>query len=190
MVSVQKKTKKRKFSIVNPYKQINIENRPPLKVNVNPPNQQFVRPMQSKPQLQPLMAHKAPKPPNQILKNRNNFDQKIYNNQRSAVPQFTNVHQNNPNFQNGYPQYVSQPYIIPQQYYDQQHELFLRQQHSFRQQALSSQMQQGFHNLNTVELMRMRQMIQSELFYLRIQNETNYNQMRPLANPNYFINFH
>lgn len=186
MVSVQKKTKKRKFAIVNPYKQINIENRPPLKKVVNPPSQQFVRPMQSKPQLQPLMTPNPPKAPKQILKNQNQFDQNIFNNQRAA-PQFTNVHQRNPNFQNGYQQFVpQQQYMNPQQYYEQQHDMFLRQQHGLRQHVLSSQMQQGFHNLNTVELMRMRQMIQSELFYLRIQHETNYYHMGPVVNRNFF----
>lgn len=183
MVSVQKKTKKRKF-FVNPYNQNNNENRQPPKPKskvVNPPRQQFNRPMQSKPTLQPQMVSNAPN-----LNNQNHFDQSSFNNQRSA-PRY----QQNSNFQNqnGYPQYVSQQYMNnTQQYYGQPPDnLFMRQQQqNFVQQTLTTQMQQGFHNLNTVELMRMRQMIQSELYYLRIQNETNYYQSVRPVNGSFF----
>lgn len=180
MVSAQKNTKKRKFA--NPYNQNNNENRQPPKPKskvVNPSRQQFMRPMQSKPTLQPQMVQNAP----------NQIDQNQFYNQRPA-PRYhnnTNGHQQNPNFQNGYQQYVSQQYINPQPYYGQQNNSFMRQQQQgLLQLTLTTQMQQGFHNLNTVELMRMRQMIQSELYYLRIQNETNYYQSVRPVNCNFF----
>lgn len=172
MVSVQKKTKKCKFA--NPYNQNNNENRTPLKPKskvVNPPpRQQFVRP----PQL-------VPKAPKQNLKNQNqNCDQNCFNNQRSSqrsAPRYYNNtnagHQQNHHFQNAWGS-------VSIYYGDQSYSSYMRQQQQRQQQqfVLQQNMNQGFHNLNTAELMRMRQMIQSELYYLRIQNDANYYQSR------------
>lgn len=155
MVSVQKKTKKRKF--VKSYNQNNNLQR-------NHPKPKVVSPQkpsrQSKPALQPLMNTK------QILKPQN------YSNYRqSSAPQYynsSNSYQQTHNFQNGYQQqqYVPQQYMNPQQYYGQQHA------HVYNPQVFQSQIQ-GYQNFNTAELMRIRQIIQAELYYLRTQNQSN-----------------
>lgn len=188
MVAVQKNTKKRKF--VFPYNQNNNESRQPqqspkpkvVERSRLPPQRQL------NPQIQPLMGQK------QILKTQNSFNQnpsrrnnqtkrnpQQFYNHPNYVPQYYNT--NDQHFQNGYDQqYVSQQqYMSTQSNYSQQENSFNQQQNqnwnhlSFQSQINQSQIQ-GFQNLNTIELMRVRQMIEAELYYLRVQCETQNNQ--------------
>lgn len=163
MVSVQKKTKKRKsFNSYNENNNLQRHHPKPKVVSAPKPL------MQSKSALQPLMGTR------QILKPQNNSNHRqVYN--QSSAPQYysnPNSYQQTHNFQNGYQhqqQYVPQQYMNPQPYYGQQQHLA----HVYNPQVFQSQIQ-GHQNFNNVELMRIRQIIQAELYYLRTQNESSY----------------